>query len=282
MHRFAATILSLLVLLLAACGPSATPASSVGVAENSTSRLTPPRPPASGDNLSQIAGQIAKHPQDYDGQTVTLIGYFRGLNLLDELPTEAPRDRVSDWVIADDSGALWVAYSNLLPFPPTSQEVWRIVRATGAIHLTERGSPYLAPTRVEWEGPHTDVDMLPALCRVAIHRYGGPNGLDHHIYWYEIGSLSVIDKAADWKGALSLKQNRQYDFERAFDKANFFALPSSIGEACDGCVRYEIAAADVKANRPHYVTSHEGSVPPALQAFIDLAIAETARAKPFR
>jgi hypothetical protein len=282
MHRFAATTLLLLVLLLAACGSSTTPVAKVGVATDAGNRPTPIPPPAPGDDLSQMAGQIARRPRDYEGQTVTLVGYFRGLDLLDEIPTEAPRDRVSDWVITDGSGALWVAYSSLLPFPPTSQEVWRIVRATGSIRLTDSGAPYLAPTRVEWEGLRTNTDMLPALCRVAIHRYGGPSGLDHHIYWYEIGTLSVVDKAADWKGAVSLKQNRQYELERAFNKAGFFALSPTVGDACDGCVRYEIAAVDAKANRAHYVASYEGSVPPALQAFIDLAIAETANAKPFR
>jgi hypothetical protein len=282
MRRFAACTLLLLALALAACGPT-TSQSTVGTSAGATGdQPTPIPPPAPGEGLSQMAERITKRPRDYEGQTVTLVGYFRGLDLLDEIPLDAPRSRVSDWVIADDSGALWVAYANLLPFPPTSQEVWRIVRATGSIRVADSGMPYLEPTRVEWEGLRADADVLPALCRVAIHRYGGPNGLDHHIYWYEIGTVSVVDRAADWKGAVSLKQNSHYGLERAFGKAGFFALPSTVGEPCTGCLRYEIAAVDEKTNRPHFVTLYEGSLPAALQAFVDLAIAETAKAKPFR
>ncbi len=282
MHRFTAMTLVLVTLVLVACSPAAAPIADAGAAASAGNRPTPIPPPEPGSGLSQMAGQISKHPRDYEDQIVTLVGYFRGLDLLDEIPTEAPRDRVSDWVIADDSGALWVAYANRLPFPPTSQEVWRVVRATGSIRLAGNGVPYLVPTLVEWEGLRGTTDVLPALCRVAIHRYGGPDGLDHHIYWYEIGTVSVVDRAADWKGAVSLKQNRQYELERVFDQASYFALPATVGDPCSGCIRYEIAAVDTKANRPHFVTSYEGSVPPALQTFIELAIAETAKAKPFR
>lgn len=281
MRQSVATTLMLVTLVLAACSPSAAPEADIGASAPSDSQPAVIPPPKPGDGLSQMAGRIAKRPKDYEDQVVTLVGYFRGLDLLDEIRQEAPRDRVSDWVIADDSGALWVAYSNQLPFAPTSQEVWRVVRVTGPVHLTNNGMPYLAPTRVDWEGLQGTEDVLPALCRVAIHRYGGSNGLDHHIYWYEIGTLSVVDRAVGWKGAASLRQNRQLELERAFDETGFFALPATVGEPCNECIRYEVAAVDVKANRPHFVTSYEGSIPPALQAFIDSAISETAKAKPF-
>ena len=227
-----------------------------------------------------MAGQIIKHPDWYVGQDVTLVGYYRGLDLLDEVVLDAPVSRLNDWVIADDSGAIWVQYSRMLPFPTTSHEVWRILRVSGSVALHKNGMPYIVPTKVEWEGLTEDYSVLPALCSVAIHRFGGPDHLDHHIYWYGSAGLSVIDSKANWHAQTRLRPGQVYDLETAFKKAKFYDLPPTIGETCQGCIRYEIAAVNDKESKPYFVTVYEGSVPAKLQAFIDLAILRTADAQP--
>jgi hypothetical protein len=228
-----------------------------------------------------MAGRITKHPDWYVGQDVTLVGYFRGLDLLDEVTQDAPVSQTDDWVIADDSGAIWVQYSKKLPFPSSSHDVWRIVRATGSVEVHENGMPYIVPLTVEWEGLVNKYEALPARCTVAIHRFGGPDKLNHHIYWYSADrSLVVVDTRAGWNGQITLRRSETYELDGAFNKARLLRLPSAIGEACKGCVRYEIATVDDKKNEPHFVTVYEGSVPDRLQAFVDLVLANTAAAKP--
>jgi hypothetical protein len=279
MRRICLVTLLLITLFLSACGPKPTDtAATTGTPPNRKQR-TPIPPPAKGQGFSAMAGQIMKHQDWYVGQNVTLVGYFRGLDLLNEVILDAPVSRLDDWVIADDSGAIWVQYSRKLPFATTSHEVWRIVRVSGSVAVHKNGMPYIVPTEVEWEGLIEDYSVLPALCPVAIHRFGGPNRLDHHIYWYGSDGLTVIDSKANWQGHAGLRPGQVYDLETAFKKVKFFDLPSTIGEACQGCTRYHIAVVNEKEGKPHFVTVYEGSVSDKLQAFLDLVIARTADAK---
>ena len=114
----------------------------------------------------------------------------------------------------------------------------------------------------------------------ARHRYGGLSGLDHHVYWYETNSVSVIDRAENWRGLDRPRDTNETELARALDDAGFFDLPAEIGEPCPDCIRYTIAAVDPRRNRPHFVTTYDGSVPATLQALIDRLIAETAQATP--
>ena len=142
-----------------------------------------------------------------------------------------------------------------------------------AIHLQEslRHRPNLG--KVEHHiAPLRQVDQVSLV-------FGGQQNLDHHIYWYETRSLSVVDYKDNWNGQTRLRQGENFDLETAFNKAKFFKLPETVGDPCDGCVRYFIAALDPKENTPHFVTVYEGSVPQRLQEFIDLAITHTADAK---
>jgi hypothetical protein len=281
MRRICLIALLLTTLILSACGPKPTDAAATTGTPSSHKQRTPIPPPAKGEGFSVMAGQIMKHPDWYAGQQVTLVGYYRGLDLLDEVVLDAPVSRVNDWVVADDSGAIWVQYSRKLPFPSSSQDVWRIVRVTGSVEVHRNGMPYIVPATVEWEGLVKEYEVLPARCTVAIHRFGGPDDLDHHIYWYDTdNSLAVIDTKTNWKAQTTLRRGENYDLEVAFNKAKLLNLPSTIGQACQGCVRYEIAAVNAKENKPHFVTVYQGSVPDKLQAFIDLVIAKTADAKP--
>jgi hypothetical protein len=244
--------------------------------------VTPIPPPPPGQGLSTLAEQIVKHPERYEGKQVTLVGYFRGADLLDEVVMQPPKDRMNDWLIKDESGAIWVAYASKLPFPVISHEVWRIVRVTGTVQVRPDGLPYIAPDTVEWEGLVQESSVLPALCRVAIHRYGGPNDLDHHIYWYSTDNLVIHDRAADWRAAAPLRSGQVYDLDRAFNRVKFFALPETVGQPCQDCIRYELAAVDEKKQEPHFVTLYEGSVPEKLQAFIDLVLDLSAEAEPIQ
>jgi hypothetical protein len=244
------------------------------------SQPTPIPPPEPGQGLSRLAGQIQKHPQWYAGQLVTLVGYFRGPDILDEVrPGVPPTDRMRDWVLKDDSGAIYVAGSDALPFPPTSQEIWRVLRVTGQVTIHSSSMPYITPQEIRWEELQDNEAILPAHCLVAIHRFGGPQQLDHHIYIYDNRSLAVYDTRSQWRGLLMLKRSELDDLTSALKKSGFFDLPDTVGGECTGCVRYYVAAVDAKGGRPHFVTMYEGSVPEKLQTYIDRAISQASQAK---
>ncbi len=283
MHRAGQAVLAILTLasLLIACTAKTTIPVSTPPAVGPLPTPIPPPPP--GDGLSSLIGQILKNPHLYAGQTVVVVGYFRGQNLLDEVTTSMPTDRARDWLIKDKTGAIYVKYRGKLPFSPNSTEVWRIVRVKGEVMLLGNRLPYIYPYDVRWEGLVENFDVLPALCRVAVHRFGGPEGLDHHIYWYENNTLVVHDAKTGWEGSVRLKKGftvcEPCDLEKAFSRTGFFKLPDTVGKACEGCIRYYIAAVDEKKQKPHFVTLYEGSLPQAVQEFVNLMIAKAGEAE---
>ena len=269
--------LALVGILLSGC--SGRPTATSGATLSTGTKPTPIPPPLPGAGLSRLAGEIMKHPQLYDGQSVTLVGYFRGQDLMDEVLLDAPVDGLRDWVLKDASGAIYVTYTASMPFASTSQEIWRVVRVTGQVKVHRNGMPYVVPDEVKWEGLTEDYNVLPAQCKVAIHRFGGKDQLDHHIYWYTTRNLVVYDAKQDWRAVVELKKSLIPTWDQAFARTRFFELPSTVGKPCNGCVRYYIAAVNDKTASPHFVTLYEGQVPADLQAFIDQMIANTGEAR---
>jgi hypothetical protein len=51
---------------------------------------------------------LVTRPGDRDGQTITVVGQFRGRNLYGDLPARSQRDS-DDWVIKDDVFAIWIS-----------------------------------------------------------------------------------------------------------------------------------------------------------------------------
>jgi hypothetical protein len=269
--------LALVGILLSGCRGRLTPTLDATV--SSGTKPTPIPAPLPGAGLSHLAGVIMKNAQPYDGQSVTLVGYFRGQDLMDEVLFDAPVDATRDWVLKDDSGAIYVTYFTGMPFASTSQEIWRIVRVTGKVQVHRNGTPYIVPSEVKWEGLTEDYDVLPAQCKVAVHQFGGKDQLDHHIYWYTTRNLVVYDAKENWRGVVELKRSLITGWDQAFAQTKFFALPSVVGKPCDGCTRYYIAAVNDQTATPHFVTLYEGQVPADLQAFVDQMIAKTGEAR---
>lgn len=57
--------------------------------------------------FTALVEKIGESPGDFAGQTVEIVGYFRGWDLLGEAGEGPPVTR-SDWVIQDASGAIYV------------------------------------------------------------------------------------------------------------------------------------------------------------------------------
>jgi len=58
--------------------------------------------------LTDIIGSIISEPFTFEGQNITIVGYYRGWDLLDEANTPPPVTR-SDWVVKDSTGAIYTS-----------------------------------------------------------------------------------------------------------------------------------------------------------------------------
>jgi len=102
--------------------------------------------------LTDIIASILATPSSFEGQQVTVIGYYRGWDILGEAETGPPVTR-SDWVIRDVSGAIYVsASSEAKPNgldPSSRDDVDTILKLTGVVCVTAKGQPYLEATSIE-------------------------------------------------------------------------------------------------------------------------------------
>lgn len=98
--------------------------------------------------ISNVIADIIAHPDQYADRQVEIVGYYRGWDLLKEVQGTPPVTR-SDWVIADNSGAIYVtggAPQNLDPASP--QDAQKVIRLMAAVEQNENGV-YLRGIAVE-------------------------------------------------------------------------------------------------------------------------------------
>ena len=90
--------------------------------------------------LTRKIGSIIANPELYDRQEITVIGYYRGWDLLNEVnisPPVAP----SDWVLKDETGAIYVTTTLgiELPdglYPDSLRDTNIILEVRGVVRIT--------------------------------------------------------------------------------------------------------------------------------------------------
>lgn len=112
-----------------------------------------PLPANAAASLTQIAKDILADPKGFEGRSVTLVGYYRGWDLLGEVGSGPPVTR-SDWVIRDSGGAIYVragqSVEGDIPLNPGSKEdTEKVLRVTGIVRVTGEGRAYIEPQRIE-------------------------------------------------------------------------------------------------------------------------------------
>lgn len=110
-------------------------------------------PLPAGATFTNIVQDILSLPENFTGQQVVVVGYYRGWDLLGEASGQSPVTR-SDWVIKDDSGAIYVSaqgnWSGDTSLVPGSlEETTKVLRLTGIVRQTSAGQPYIEPMNVE-------------------------------------------------------------------------------------------------------------------------------------
>jgi len=103
--------------------------------------------------LTDIAGSVIAVPYFFERQNITVVGYYRGWDLLHEADTSPPVTR-SDWVIKDSTGAIYVRANSEAKVPeglrPDLLEYTGIIlEVKGFVRVTEGGQPYIEATSIE-------------------------------------------------------------------------------------------------------------------------------------
>jgi hypothetical protein len=97
--------------------------------------------------LTDLIGSINADPEVFEGQTVEIIGFFRGWDLENDVNAGPPVSR-SDWVITDNTGGIYVhskirsdQLSGLDPSSLVDSKV--MLHLFGNVLISEKGLPYL-------------------------------------------------------------------------------------------------------------------------------------------
>ena len=103
--------------------------------------------------LTEKLGSVIADPFSFEGQDITVVGYYRGWDLLHEANTLPPVTR-SDWVIKDSTGAIYVSADSEAKVPEglhhsSPQDTGVILEVKGVICVTEGGQPYIEATSIE-------------------------------------------------------------------------------------------------------------------------------------
>jgi len=102
---------------------------------------------------TEIIASVIAEPFAFEGQHITVVGYYRGWDLLQEANTAPPVTR-SDWVIKDLTGAIYVSANSEAKVPdglrPDSlQNTGIILEVKGVVRVTKEGRPYIEATSIE-------------------------------------------------------------------------------------------------------------------------------------
>lgn len=126
------------------------PLNSNPIEEDKMENTNSSEPAGTKSETTSIIGAILSAPARYQGKEVSITGYFQGWNLLGEATGKSPKTR-SDWVVKDNSGAIYVSAYEALPEglnPGSKEDTNKIVAITGVVQLTADNQPYIEPSSV--------------------------------------------------------------------------------------------------------------------------------------
>jgi hypothetical protein len=227
--------------------------------------------------LSHLLGRVLESPQEFQGKEVTVVGYYRGWDLLGEANAPPPVTR-SDWVMADATGAVYVSAASAapahLPFGPGSgNDLWRVLRLSGVVRFTAAGQPYLEAGQVQFaemdEGPERPeppplVELVPPA--ITLHRTGGIAGLVQHLYIYDDGRFVAEDDKGGRREEGTLNADEMGRLRASFEEIGFFDMNNQYGMGCPDCFIYVITVR--QGERVKAVRTYDGSVPQELEGIL--------------
>lgn len=119
-------------------------------------------------HLTDWVGVILDAPREFDGRAFDIVGYYRGANLYGEARGNPPGAR-NEWVIADESGAMFVTGAAPSGLNPSSRaDAWTLVQLRAVVTYVRLGTSYLEGRRVDIVSLNTSSTLPPASLPAAI------------------------------------------------------------------------------------------------------------------
>ncbi len=195
--RLGTFLMIVALLLLGACAPApdVLPAAPTVVPPTAPAATSSPAPtaPAAGEVATPI-GEILADLQAYQGRAVTVIAYFRGWDLLEEIAGGPPQTR-SEVAVADATGGIYIVFAGPeaqkdLPLlsPQDRQSTETLLRLHGTVQIAASGRPYLLVTKGE------AMQGLPPRVLLRVRRTGGIAALDQELMALSDGTLYFLDR----------------------------------------------------------------------------------------
>jgi len=102
---------------------------------------------------TRIVGSIIVEPSAFEGKDITVIGYYRGWDLLHEADMTPPVTRI-DWVIKDSTGAIYISANSEAKVPdglsPDSlEDTDTVLKVMGTVRVTEDEHAYIEAKSIE-------------------------------------------------------------------------------------------------------------------------------------
>ena len=99
-------------------------------------------------HLTDWIGTILDAPREFGGRAFDIVGYYRGANLFGEARGNPPTR--NDWVLMDDSGAIFVSGAAPQGMDSSSRaDAWNVVRVRAVVVYVRNGTSYLEARRVD-------------------------------------------------------------------------------------------------------------------------------------
>jgi len=103
--------------------------------------------------LTDIIGSIISEPFSFEGQNITIVGYYRGWDLLHEVNTPPPVTH-SDWVVKDSTGAIYISANSEAKVPEglspdLLQDTDIVLKVNGIVRVNEEEQVYIEAKSIE-------------------------------------------------------------------------------------------------------------------------------------
>jgi len=103
--------------------------------------------------LTETLGVVLAEPLSFEGQGITIVGYYHGWDLLHEANMSPPVSR-SDWVVRDSTGEIYVSANSEAKVPEglnpsLAEDTCFILDVKGVVCVTGEGQPYIEATSIE-------------------------------------------------------------------------------------------------------------------------------------
>jgi len=101
---------------------------------------------------TRVVADILANSAAYCGEEVIIVGTYQGWDWQEQVGIGPPVTR-SDWVIADASGAIYVAArdaeTGALELDPTDSQKVILLLVKGVVRMSRQGQPYIEPLEIK-------------------------------------------------------------------------------------------------------------------------------------